>query len=168
MPLVGVRRPLPDDLVAAGEVCVAAYEPFTLGASDFYVDQLRDVARRDREAEVWVAVDSGPEDHRVLGCVTACPPGSPWGEIATGPEEGEFRMLAVDPAAQGRGVGAALVERCEASARDHGASGMVLSTLATMTAAHRLYERLGYRREPTRDWAPKPKIDLIAYVKDLR
>ncbi len=158
-----VRRAGPDDLVAAGDVCVAAYAPFTVGSSDFYIAELRDAARRDREAEVWVAVEGG----RVLGCVTSCPPGSPWSEIAMGPEEGEFRMLAVDPAARGRGVGAALVGRCEARARAHGAVGMVLSTLAEMASAHRLYERLGYRRAPERDWQPKPGIDLITYVKEL-
>ena len=47
------------------------------------------------------------EGDEVLGCVTCCPPGSPWRELA-GEHEGEFRMLAVAPAARGRGAGAAL------------------------------------------------------------
>ena len=86
---------------------VAAYAGFTLGPDDPYVARLRDADARAHEAELWVAHDE--QDDRMMGSVTSCPPGSPWREVA-GPGEGEFRMLAVDPAAQGRGVGAALVQ----------------------------------------------------------
>ena len=43
-------------------------------------------------------------------------------------------MLAVDPAAQGAGAGTALARLCEERAREHGAAGMALSSLATMAA----------------------------------
>ena len=48
-------------------------------------------------------------------CSAASPrarPGSPWRELSVD-GEGEFRMLAVAPAARGRGVGEALVRQCE-------------------------------------------------------
>jgi hypothetical protein len=45
---------------------------------------------------------------------------------------------------------------------------MALSSLATMTAAHRVYGRLGYAREPGRDWAPLPGVDLLAFSKTFR
>jgi hypothetical protein len=32
-----------------------------------------------------------------------------------------------------------------------------------MTAAHRLYERLGFMRAPERDWKPVPEVRLISY-----
>lgn len=44
---VEIRRIRPDEHAAAGEVCVAAYEPFHGGAEDDYRDRLRDVATRD-------------------------------------------------------------------------------------------------------------------------
>ena len=44
---------------------------------------------------------------------------------------------------------------------------MVLSSLGVMTAAHRIYERLGYERVPDRDWSPAPGVQLIAYAKEL-
>jgi ribosomal protein S18 acetylase RimI-like enzyme len=159
---VRVRRARPSELGAAGAVAVAAYEPFTLGPDDAYLEKLRDAGTRDREAELWVAVIGT----RVVGCVTSCPPGSPWRELA-GPEEGEFRMLAVDPTARNLGVGAALVERCEERARAHGARAMVLSSLHEMADAHRLYTRLGYRRDASRDWEPVPGVALVTFVKDL-
>ena len=117
-----LRRIRPDEHDAAGDVCVAAYGPFLTGAEDDYADRLHDVATRDAQAEVWVAV----ADDTVLGLVTYCPPGSPWREIGRD-DEGEFRMLAVDPAAQGTGAGTALARLCEDRAREHGATGMALS-----------------------------------------
>lgn len=157
-----VRRIEPGEHDAAGDVCIAAYEPFFSGAEDFYRERVADVARRDAEAEVWVAVDDGA----LLGCVTHCPPGSPWHELADD-HEGEFRMLAVSPAARGRGVGTALATVCEDLARGHGATAMVLSSLREMTGAHSIYERLGYERAPDRDWSPAPGVQLIAYAKVL-
>jgi ribosomal protein S18 acetylase RimI-like enzyme len=44
---------------------------------------------------------------------------------------------------------------------------MVLSTDPRMTAANRLYERLGFARLPERDWSPAPDVDLLVYALDL-
>ena len=159
---VEVRRIRPGEHAAAGEVCVAAYDPLLTGAEDDYRDRLRDVATRDAQAEVWVAVVAD----EVVGVVTYCPPGSPWREIARD-DEGEFRMLAVDPAVQRSGAGTTLARLCEERARQDGATGMALSSLATMTAAHRIYRRLGYEREPGRDWSPVAGVDLLAFSKAL-
>ena len=157
-----VRRIRPEEHAAAGEVCVAAYDPLLTGAEDDYRDRLRDVATRDAQAEVWVAA----LDDRVVGVVTYCPPGSPWREIGRD-DEGEFRMLAVHPAAQGSGAGTALARLCEQRAREDGATGMALSSLATMAAAHRIYARLGYVRDPGRDWSPVAGVDLLAFHKSF-
>jgi ribosomal protein S18 acetylase RimI-like enzyme len=158
-----VRRIRPAEHEAAGEVCVAAYDPLLTGAEDDYRDRLRDVATRDAQAEVWVAA----LDDRVVGVVTYCPPGSPWREIGRD-DEGEFRMLAVAPAAQGMGVGEALVRLVLDRFREEGATAIVLSSLPQMADAHRLYERLGFVRTPERDWQPLPHIRLIAFRLDLQ
>lgn len=159
---VELRRAAPADYDAVGRLTVAAYEPFLLGPQDDYRLRLADVAPRDRDAEVWVAVDGAT----VLGGVTVCPPGSPWREVA-GDDEGEFRMLAVAPEAQGRGVGRALTELAVETFRRQGSRAVVLSSLRGMAAAHRLYERLGFVRVPDRDWSPLPGVDLIAYSLEL-
>jgi ribosomal protein S18 acetylase RimI-like enzyme len=157
-----VRRARSEDLEAAGEVTVAAYEQFTLGPADPYVAKLRDAAARHREAELWVAELDG----EVVGTVTIALEGSPWREISE-PDEGEFRMLAVAPSAQRRGVGDALMRLVMSRFRDLGAHAIVLSSLAEMTAAHRVYERLGFRRLPDRDWSPVPGVDLLAFRAEL-
>ena len=157
-----VRRARAEELGRVGELTLAAYAAFTTGPADPYRERLRDAAGRDRDAELWVAVEDGD----VLGSVASCPPGSPWREIGQ-PHEGEFRMLAVAPPAQGRGVGLALARRCEERARAHGATAMALSSLAEMVAAHALYARLRYTRLPDRDWDPAPGVHLLAFGKPL-
>jgi len=157
-----VRRARPGDLDAVGEITVAAYAEFTDGPDDYYLDLLRDAARRDREAELWVAEVDGV----VVGSVTIALPGSPWREIGTD-EEGEFRMLAVSPDARRMGAGDALTRLVLDRCRELGFRRIVLSSLASMSSAHRIYERLGYRRIPDRDWSPQPDVHLIAFAKDL-
>lgn len=163
-----IRRAEPRDHAAIGEVTVAAYAGLDEAAESGYVEKLRDAAARDREAELWVATvsDAGDTGDTVLGTVTVCHDGSPWREIGRG-DEGEFRMLAVAPQAQGQGVGSALVELCVNRFREVGAPRVVLSTVPSMHAAHRLYERHGFVRAPDRDWSPVPGVDLVAYLLDL-
>src|SRR4051812_11750706 len=147
------------ELGAVGQLTADVYvgDGF-VDAADGYVALLADTARRAREAEVWVAVDGAD----VLGSVTFVSPGSPFREIARD-DEGEFRMLAVDPAARGRGVGQALVELCLQRSRDLGYAGVRMSTMDRMTSAHRVYERLGFARVPEDDWSPEPGVSLLAY-----
>jgi ribosomal protein S18 acetylase RimI-like enzyme len=159
-----LRRARPEDLVAVGEVTVAAYTEFTTGSTGGYVEHLRDAATRDREAELWVATPDDSEE--ILGTVTITPAGSPWREVAR-EGEGEFRMLAVSPAARGAGVGAALVALVVRRFADDGSSAVVMSTLREMRAAHRVYERAGFAREPERDWSPGEGVDLITYRLEL-
>ena len=114
---VEVREVRPEEYAALGDVSVAAYLTVGEDGHDGYLDFVRDVATRARICPVFVAVDDAGT---VLGGVTYVPgPGTPYSESE---EEGEagFRMLAVDPAAQGRGVGRALVEACIARARADG------------------------------------------------
>jgi ribosomal protein S18 acetylase RimI-like enzyme len=159
-----IRRARSQDLATIGELTVAAYAEFAADDTEDYVHHLRDAATRHREAELWVATADDSEE--ILGTVTITPAGSPWREVARD-GEGEFRMLAVAPAARGAGVGGALLGVVVDRFRGEGASAVVMSTLPRMRAAQRVYERAGFVREPSRDWSPLPGVDLIAYRLDL-
>lgn len=124
-----------------------------------YADVLADVAGRADQTEILVAVDQS--DGAVLGAVAFVLPGSTFAELAR-PGEAEFRMLAVDPGAQGRGVGEALVRACVARASEVGASGILIFTRSFAERAQRLYTRLGFVRAPEHDWSPMPGVDLLA------
>ena len=52
--------------------------------------------------------------------------------------------LAVDPSAQGRGIGRALVEAAVSEATRRGATKLTLRVLGENTGARRLYERCGF------------------------
>jgi ribosomal protein S18 acetylase RimI-like enzyme len=161
---VQVRNARPEEYMAAGALSVRAYvgDGFIQPGSS-YASQLADAAHRASEAELYVAVDHAG---RLLGAVTFVSADSPYAEV-TGPGEAGFRMLAVDPAARGRGVGEALVRTCIGRAAALGCSVLRLSTRPDMAAAHRLYQRLGFYRTPDLDWEPMPGSRLLTYALDL-
>jgi GNAT superfamily N-acetyltransferase len=152
------------ELAEVGELTLAAYVADGLiDVGNPYVAFLTDTVRRRREAELLVAVDDAGQ---VLGTVTLCAPGTPYAELS-GPGEFEFRMLAVSPAARGRGVAGALVGVVLDRAREAGAKRIVLSSMDRMRTAHRLYERMGFRRAPELDWQPGDGANLWGFVLDL-
>lgn len=162
--MIELRRARPEEYVAVGELTAHAYlADGAMPAEDPYYDVLRDAAARDADAELWVAAD---ETGVLLGTVTWCPQGSRYRELA-GPEESEFRTLAVASVGRGRGVGEALVRHCLDLAAGSGSVAVVISTAEWMTAAHRLYRRLGFLRAPERDWSPRPDVRLLAMVRPL-
>ena len=161
---MGVRvRPVTEsEYPAAGEVCVAAYREDGQLAGD-YGSTLADVATRVRHGDVLVALD---ESDRIIGCVTFVMAGERYAELSA-PGEAEFRMLAVDPGAQGQGVGAALVRACIELAESRGLSGLVICVRDWNATAQRLYHRFGFRRVPEKDWSPLPDVELLAMRLDL-
>jgi GNAT superfamily N-acetyltransferase len=150
------------EIEAAGGVVAAAYQAGGFVGDD-YLARLRDARDRAASARLLVAVD---EDGAVLGSVTFALAGQPYAEVSR-PGEAEFRMLGVDPRAGGRGIGAALVQGCIDRARSAGATAIAICTMDQMTAARRVYERIGFVRDPQRDWQPGPDIQLRGYVLDL-
>ncbi|TVL94052.1 GNAT family N-acetyltransferase [Streptomyces sp. SAJ15] len=83
------------------------------------------------------------------------------------PGEAEFRMLAVRSAARRRGAAEALVRACLRRARELRRDRVVMSSQTDMTAAHRLYERLGFVRTPERDRSVVPGLTLITFALEL-
>ncbi|MFD6229626.1 GNAT family N-acetyltransferase [Streptomyces sp. NPDC060232] len=159
---ITIRAVRDADHAELGEITAQAYLAdghLDFNEDDAYLNVLRDVAGRAALAEVLVA----ERDGRVLGGVTFAAPGSPLADIA-GPDEAEFRMLAVAHAARGQGAGEALVRACIDRARSiEGVTGVVLSTQRSMAGAHRIYTRLGFVRTPERDWAPIEGLTLLTY-----
>jgi len=160
-----IRRIRPHEYQTVGDLIVNGYahnDYLTKPDGSFdgeYADMLRASAQRDAEAELWIAV----EDGRIIGCVTWCPIGSPYRELAVDDAQGEFRGLAVDPGARGRGAGRSLVEHCLELARNDGLGEVVLYSLPEMKPAHHLYESLGFARRPELDFSPVDGVTLWGY-----
>ena len=156
-----VRVATPGDVDAAGAVVAAAYL-HDLRVSAAYLERLRDAASRAAQAVLLVAAD----DMRVLGSVTYVVGGTAMAQLAASGEV-ELRMLGVDPSARARGVADGLVRACVDRARSEGHDRVVLSTQPEMLAAQRLYERLGFGRQPDLDWVPEPGVVLLGYALTL-
>ena len=161
-PSVSVEHARPEDFARIADLTVGTYVDGGLATPE-YAPELADVAGRASRSELLVARDA---TGRLVGSVALVLSGD-FGNVTESDDEAAFRMLVVDPAAQGQGIGELLVLTCLERARAAGKRRMVLSTDPRMTAAHRLYRRLGFSRLPERDWTPQPGIDLQAYARDL-
>lgn len=154
-----IRPARPADHAAIAELTVAAYgADGQLDGDHDYDKHLRDVATRASSASMLVAVDA---DDMVLGAVTYVLPGSEYAEVSRA-GEAEFRMLAVAPAAQGRGVGEALARHCVARAAAEGCTAVVICVRDMAAPARRMYDRIGFTRAPELDWSPYAGVNLLA------
>ena len=126
-------------LIAANEIARPAIPPSTFEA---YLEMVLALEERLDVAELIVVSDGD----RPVGTVTFFPDASAEGWGWPGGLAG-IRAMGVDPVAQGRGAGSALLDECRRRARANGASGIVLHTAHFLPAAIRLYERHGYVRD---------------------
>lgn len=79
----------------------------------------------------------------------------------------EMRLLAVAPAARGSGIGAALVRECIRRARRSGSQALTLHTSDVMQVAMRMYERMGFVRDPELDFHLSGDVTVKGYRFNL-
>lgn len=111
------------------------------------------VGQRMQEGPAWIAFC----ENRVAGTASAVLKG----------EKGLYvRGVAVVPSVRGQGIAESLMNQVESFARQNGCRRLFLTTTPFLTAAIRLYERLGFMRVPngTADLYGTP---LIKMQKDL-
>jgi ribosomal protein S18 acetylase RimI-like enzyme len=160
---VEIREVRPDEHPLAGEVTVAAWRDLYGEDLGNYADHLRDIDSRAKDAVVLVAL----EGDEIIGTVTYVPGLSSPFAVHLKDGEAMIRMLSVAPAHKRRGVGRALSLACVERARAEGSSAIVLHADEIMDASQRLYESIGFRRDPARDFHPDDQTFVICYVLDL-
>jgi ribosomal protein S18 acetylase RimI-like enzyme len=141
---IQVRPVRPEEWAEAGRETRAGFAALFGETDHEYLDIVADIAERSGRTTVLVAIEEG----RILGSVTLELTRKVDPERQLAPDEAHLRMLGVSPAAQGRGVGRALVEAAAALARAAGKRRLTLGTLPEMAAARRLYEGMGFRGGP--------------------
>ncbi|HWC13481.1 MAG TPA: GNAT family N-acetyltransferase [Actinomycetota bacterium] len=157
------------DMEAARSVLQAAYAEYSKSFPEEswtpYLADILDLEGRADVSNLLIAQNHG----QVVGCVSYYPPGSKASYpsdsfTAHWPDEwASFRLLAVDPAARGLGVGRRLTELCIERARGAGATAVGLHTTDVMEVARAMYERMGFERAPTYDFHPSDEIAVEAY-----
>jgi GNAT superfamily N-acetyltransferase len=125
---------------------------------------VEDALQDPTAAEVIVAVVDG----KLVGSVMLFPPRrATYGGAFDGVPWPEIRLLAVEPAVRGLGVGKRLVRECLSRAARQGATRIGLHTSRSMRAAVAMYVSLGFRRAPEYDFQP-PGAELVeAYTLSL-
>lgn len=144
-----IVRPIrPDDYGRVGELTVAAYDASGRRIEGPYRQWLGDPAARVDDCTALLVATI---DDVVCGTVTYVRPGDPEWEHPLDAGDCGFRVLATDPEAQGRGVGAALIDECIRRSVEAGCHRMVITSMEWMTRAHGMYERRGFVRRPDLD-----------------
>lgn len=125
-----IRPAGPGDVAALRAIAAAAYQKYVARIGRAPAPMTADYAQAVRDGQTWVAVDDG----EVAGFVVLVP------------EPGYLLLenVAVQPAAQGRGIGARLLARAEDHSRDLGLAEIRLYTNEAMTENLTYYVRHGY------------------------
>jgi GNAT superfamily N-acetyltransferase len=167
-----IRQATPDDHAPLGKLLVAAYAglpgmPSPQEWPDHYA-MLADVAGRAAKSSVTVFVATD-EQSRLLGSIDFIDDMAQYGSAgtaATVTNAAGIRLLAVDDAFRGKGVGKALTLFCIDHARALGKVRLVLHTTRAMQTAWTMYESLGFVRFPEIDFTPG-KLDVFGFQLPL-
>lgn len=129
------------DAAAVNAVALAAFEQYRGEYSDWpeFSKLVGSMANLADDGEVIVALSND----RVVGAVAYSKPGALKPSLAD-PAWPLIRMLAVDPAERGRGLGRMLAEECIRRARRDGADAIALHMSPIMQVALAMYQRFGF------------------------
>jgi len=143
-----IRPAGPEDLDAIRRIARAAYALYVPRIGREPAPMVADFTASIAAGAAWVA--GAP----VVGFVVAYRRGDHW----------HLENVAVEPSAQGTGLGGALIAHVEAMARAAGAVAVELYTNARMTENMSLYPRLGYTETGR---ALENGFDRVFYRKEL-
>jgi GNAT superfamily N-acetyltransferase len=160
-----IRDARPAEGGAVVEVTLAAYGQYAAVVPEHWERYRQNIVATLSAAKpgTLIVADEGAG---LVGSVLLYPAGGefvvPGGQTVT-LKEPEVRLLAVAPAARGRGVGVALMHECIRRARESRAPTLTLHTMDMMQAAMRMYERLGFQRAPELDIDVAPGVTIKGY-----
>ena len=163
-----IRDARPDDRDAIRDVTLAAYGEYAARMQAFWEGYRRNIVA-SLEDVGSAAQLVAEQDGAIVGTVLLYPPRRmelPQGRRLEMPWP-EVRLLAVAPAARGRGVGAALMQECVRRVRRAGGRVLSLHTTDLMKTALRMYERMGFVRAPEIDFQLMPGTTVMGFRLDL-
>jgi len=150
------------DADTVDRIALAAFAEFE-GRYDDWPAMVADIGAMSHLAEAGEIIVAETDGH-ISGAVAYIPPHQPKADYFD-PEWPAIRMLVVDPAYRGAGIGRALTEACIDRARRDRSREIALHTSPIMTIAMPMYRRMGFRF--VRDTAPIHGVVYGVYVNNL-
>jgi ribosomal protein S18 acetylase RimI-like enzyme len=159
VPLVRTARPA--DRGAIARLTLAAYREYAAIMEPSAWHALDQAVRSSLVDDTGVTRLVAELDGTIVGSAALyAPDAAAYGDLAALTPWPEVRLVAVTPDVRGRGIARALVDECIRRARASGATALGLHSSRSMRAAVRLYERIGFVRDPERDFQP-PGAELV-------
>lgn len=156
--LFTARNATPDEFEQIGKLLVLVYSqldgfPKQSEQPDYYrlLSNIGEFVNKP-ETELLVAVDP---DNNIGGAVVYFSDMQYYGSGGTATLEKNasgFRLLAVDPALRGKGIGKLLTMECIRKAKAKNRQQMIIHTTKAMQTAWEMYERIGFERSEDLDF----------------
>ena len=158
---VHVRTAIPTDRGAIARLTLAAYREYATIMEPSAWNALDQAVRAALVDDTGVTRLVAELDGTIVGSAALyAPDAAAYGDLTELTPWPEVRLVAVDPNVRGRGIARALVDVCIRRARASGATVLGLHSSRSMRAAVRLYERMGFVRDPEHDFQP-PGAELV-------
>ena len=156
-----IRTATPADRGTIARLTLAAYREYATIMAPAAWSALDGAVRASLVDDTGVTRLVAEVDGTIVGSAALYAPDSAaYGDLAAIAPWPEVRLVAVDPEARGRGVARALVDECIRRARASGATALGLHSSHSMRTALHLYARMGFVRDPERDFQP-PGAELV-------
>jgi GNAT superfamily N-acetyltransferase len=154
-----IRNAQPEEFAAIGELMVRAYSQLdgfpNESEQPAYYKMLRNVGdlTQKPDVEILVALSS---QNKVVGAVVYFGDIKYYGSGGTATQEQNcagFRLLAVDPATRGLGIGKLLTYACiEKAKQNSSVRQLIIHTTKAMQTAWTMYETIGFKRSEDLDF----------------
>lgn len=154
-----VRNALPEEFEQIGALMVAVYSQLEgfpkISEQPDYYKMLANVGALTNNpgTALLVAVST---DNKIAGAVVYFNDMKYYGSGGTATREENaagFRLLAVDPATRGKGIGRLLANECIEKARENKLGQVIIHTTMAMQTAWKMYEQMGFKRSEDLDFS---------------
>ncbi len=153
-----VRDAKPEEFLEVGALMVKVYSQLkgfpSKNEQPGYYEMLADVGSltKNPKTRLLVALSA---DGKIDGGVVYFGDMKYYGSGGTATKERNaagFRLLAVDPAARGKGIGRILTEACIQIAKDENQNQIIIHSTKAMQVAWKMYEKIGFKRSEDLDF----------------